>query len=327
MRDFTNEKVSKEYNKFKRMFLFSILFLVLANVAIAFSVMKESPSMNDLIMEHANEEKKAQIDVTNVTDYFAYYPGEANKFYFAMDENKYLYIIRMSPSKYAKLTNTLSKEEAAKIDGVTKKIPFDIKKLALEVYNEMLEENEQITSDEFEDYFGAIYLDLEGNPFGIAEVVIVIAFFVAMFGFGFGLYGGISLWRFKRKINKLTVEEREQIDQEMNGASAFYYANAHTYLTQNYIVNFASTFEAIPYSDVIWVYQFIQRRNGIKASQSVIVMTKDGKRHTIATLSGLTKKAKDVFDEILKTIAKKSTNALIGYTSENRKQVKERIEK
>ncbi len=329
MKDFTNEKVSKEYNKFKKMFVIGLLSIVLANLALVWYATKETKSMHQLILDNVEEGKKGHIDVTNVSDYFAYYPGDRNKFYFVMDQEDYLYIIRMSPSNDTKLINTLEKDEIAKIDGVTKKIPSDIKEIALEVYNEMLEaeENEPITVDDFENYFGAIYLDLEANPFGIEELALLLIFLLALFGLGFGLYGGISIWRFKRKINKLTTEEREQIDQEMNDSNAFYYANAHTYLTTHYIVNFASTFEAIPYSDVIWVYQFIQRRNGIKASQSVIVMTKDGKRHTIATLNGLTKKAKDVFDEILETIAKKSTNALIGYTSENRKQVKEKIEK
>lgn len=327
MKYFTNEKVGKEYNKFKTMFFVGILLVVLANVVIAWDTMKESPSMNELILDNTEEEKKAHIDVINVSDYFAYYPGEVNKFYFVMDQNDYLYIIRMSPSRYTKLTDTLSKEESSKIDGVTKKIPSDIQKIALEVYNEILEEDEKITSDDFADYFGKIYLDLEASPFGVTEIVLIIVIFLALFGLGFGLYGVISVLKFKRKINKLKEEEREKIDKEMNDSTAFYYSNAHTYLTQNYIVNFASTFEAIPYNDVIWVYQFIQRRNGIKASQSIIIMTKNGKKHTIATLNGLTKKAKDVFDEILETIAKKSTNALIGYTSENRKQVKEKIEK
>ena len=56
-------------------------------------------------------------------------------------------------------------------------------------------------------------------------------------------------------------------------------------------------------------------------------MTKDGKTHVVANLTGLTKKAKEMFDEILETIVKNSPNALIGYTKENRNKVKEKIEK
>ena len=150
---------------------------------------------------------------------------------------------------------------------------------------------------------------------------------LALFGFGFGAYGGICALSFKRKVNKLTTEQREQIDKEMNDPDAFYYKNAHTYLTKNYIVNFMSTFEAIPYKEVIWVYKYELRQNGIKSQQSVQVMTKDGKTHAIATLTGLTKKANDVFNEILETVAQRSTNALIGYTKENREKVKGKIVK
>ncbi len=327
MKDFTNEKVSKEYNKLKTMFLIGLFSIILASVAFFWYGTQETKSMHQLIADNVEEEKKAHIDVIAVSDAFAYYPGQTDKFYFVMDEEEYLYIIRMSPSRYTELENTLKKDEKATIDGATKKIPSDIQEIAFEAYNEILEESDQIAADEFANYFGTIYLDLETSPFGVSEIVLLFMLLLALFGFGFGAYGGICALSFKRKVNKLTTEQREQIDKEMNDSNAFYYANAHTYLTENYIVNFASTFEAIPYSDIIWVYQFIQRRNGIKASQSVIVMTKNGKKHTIATLNGLTKKAKDVFDEILQTIAKKSTNALIGYTSENRKQVKEKIEK
>lgn len=327
MRDFTNEKVSKEYNKFKIMFYVGLLLIVLANVTFGWYATQKTKSMNELILDNEQENQKAHIDANYVSDYFAYYPGNRNKFYFAMDEKDFMYIVRMSPSNYTKINNKITTEETYKMEGVTKKIPSDIKEIALEVYNELLEEDEQITDDDFENYFGAIYLDLESNAVGANEIALMIMVFVDLLGLGFGLYGGISVWRFKRKINKLTFEERQEIDSEMNGKDAFYYPNAHLYLTEHYIVNFASTFDAIAYKDVIWVYKFIQRRNGIKASQSVVVMTKNGKTRTIATLNGLTKKAKDVFDEILETIANKSTNALIGYTSENRKNVKEKIEK
>lgn len=327
MADFTNEKVSKEYNKLRILFYVGLLFIVLANAAFGWYAMQKTESMHQLILDNIREEQKAHVDANYLSDYFAYYPGKVDKFYFAMDENDYMYIVRMSPSNYTKISNAITTDEVYKMEGVTKKVPSDIRKIALEVYNEMLEEDEQITDADFENYFGTIYLDLEASTVGANEIILVIMVLLDLCGLGLGLYGGISAWRFKRKINKLTSDERQEIDREMNDKEAFYYPNAHLYLTEHYIVNFASTFDAIQYKDVIWVYKFVQRRNGIKASQSVMVMTKNGKTHTIATLNGLTKKAKDVFDEILETIAKKSTNALIGYTSENRKSVKEKIEK
>lgn len=327
MRDFTNERVSKEYNKLKIMFYIGAGLVVLASVVFGWYAMQDTKSMHQLILDVSKEGQTAHINATHLSDYFAYYPGKRDKFYFAMDEEDYMYIVRMSPSSYTKISNKIDTEKTYKMEGVTKNIPSDIKKIALEVYNEILEEEDQLTIDDFENYFGAIYLDLESSKVEPNDIILVIMVFLGLFGFGFGLYGGVGVWRFKRKINKLTFDERQEIDKEMNEEDAFYYSNAHLYLTDNYIVNFASTFDAIQYKDIIWVYKFVQRRNGIKASQSVVVMTKNGKTHTIATLNGLTKKAKDVFDEILETIAKKSTNALIGYTSENRKNVKGKIEK
>lgn len=326
MRDFTNEKVSKEYSKLKNMLFAGIILIVLANVIVGWAVMQKPEKLHDLILDGGKENQSGELELTDISDYFAYYPGDTNRFYFAADED-YIYVIRMRPSTYQKIENELKANKVATVDGATKKTPSDIREIAIEVYNEILEEDEQLTIADFENYFGAIYLDLEASPIGFNEVIIVIMLVCALCGLGFALAGGIGTWRFKRKINKLTAEEREAIDREMNHPEAFYYANAHLYLTDNYIINFASTFDAITYKDVIWAYQFIQRRNGIKVSQSIVVMTKNGKSHTIASLNGLTKKAKDVFDEIFETVAKKSTNAVIGYTSENRKKAKEKIEK
>ena len=327
MRDFTNEKVGKEYKNFKKMLYISLVVIVLANLVFAWYATKKTVALHELIVGNSKSNTKSYIDVTDVSSAFAYYPGEVNKFYFVMDQDDYIYIVRMSQSDYSKISKSVDASVTYKVEGATKDTPSDIKKLAIEAYNESVDEEYQITSDDFEEYFGSIYLDTEAIAFDAMDVIMVIAAFGALFGVCFGLYGAISIWRFKRKINKLSVDEREMIDKEMNATEAFYYKNAHMYLTENYIVNFASTFDAIAYKDVIWVYKFIQRRNGIKASQSIIVMTKNGKSHTIATLSGLTKKANDVFEEILQTVAQKSTNAVVGYTSENRRAAKEKIEK
>ena len=329
MRNFTNEKVGKEYKKLKRYLYIGLVFVAIAWAIYAwFAFTQTTASLYELIENNAPSNQKGYIEVTNITDVVAYYPGDNNKFYFVMDKENYIYILRMNNINHTKLSTHASLEAPMKVEGMTKKIPSDVKKIAIEVYNEMIgEEVEPLTNDTFEEYFGSIYLDLEASTIQGADIALLIGVLGSLFGMGFILYGGIGVWRFKRKVNKLSEEEIYTLDQEMNDKDAFYYPNAHTFLTKNYIVNFASTFDAIAYRDVIWVYKLIRRQNGVKASESVIVMTKNGKTHTIATLNGLTKKAKDVFDEILETIASRSTDALLGYTSENRRNVKEKIEK
>jgi len=333
MKDFSNENVGKEYKKLKNLFFIGLFCYALAVAILAWSAFKgeekpkELPSVHELIVNKDSGEKEGYIDVTGEPYRFAYYEGNSNYFYFVPDKD-YIYVVRMSSSDYTKLKSATD-ENPIKISGKTKTLKTDIKKLGIEAWNETVEKDKKLSLADFDDWFGAVYLDLSAptDEETKTSVAYIFVFLAAIFGLAFTLTGGIATWRFKRKIKKLSNEEKEKIDKEMNDKDAFYYKNAHMYLTKNYIVNFASTFEAIPYKNIIWVYKYELRQNGIKTQQSVKVMTKDGKTHVIATLSGLTKKAKDVFDEILETVATRSTNALIGYTKENRNKVKEKIEK
>ena len=52
-------------------------------------------------------------------------------------------------------------------------------------------------------------------------------------------------------------------------------------------------------------------------------MTKDGKKHTIATINLITKAKKEIFDEIWKTISSKNPEIKMGFTQENIKEMKE----
>lgn len=329
MKDFSNENVGKEYSKFKNMLFIGLFCYVLAAAVLAWGALKgesDPVSTHELIINNSKEGTAGYIDVVGEPARFAYYQGEANYFYFVYDKENFIYVVRMTSSEYSKLKGA-TEENPIRITGTTKTLKSDIKKLGIEYYNEGVDKDKQLSLADFDDWFGAVYLDTSAPMSDTMTVVIVIAVVVVFMGLGFTLAGGLAVRRFKKKIERIPEEERQKIDKEMNDKDAFYYKNAHTYLTKNYIINFASTFEAIPYKDVIWVYKYELRQNGIKSQQSVQVMTKDGKVHPIATLTGLTKKANDVFNEILETVAKNCTNALVGYTKENRSKVKEMIVK
>ena len=85
------------------------------------------------------------------------------------------------------------------------------------------------------------------------------------------------------------------------------------------------TFKVIPYADIIWLYPFEQRVNGIKSSQSIMVVTKDGKTTTVLTVPTITKNRLEIYDEIFNTIAHQNDGMVIGYTDENSKYVREQL--
>lgn len=66
---------------------------------------------------------------------------------------------------------------------------------------------------------------------------------------------------------------------------SFYYDKSKLYLIPHYIINFSGKFSIIKYSDILWVYPYVHRTNGIKDTQSIIVKDKFGKNYVVANLS------------------------------------------
>lgn len=117
-----------------------------------------------------------------------------------------------------------------------------------------------------------------------------------------------------KKIDGIKVNE---LDNEMNNSKSFYYSKVHLYLTENYIINFKGIFRAIKYSDILWMYPYEVRQNGVRTSKCIKILVNNTKTYIIATIGVYTKKSKAVYDEIWETIVRKNPNMLLGYTSEN----------
>ena len=105
------------------------------------------------------------------------------------------------------------------------------------------------------------------------------------------------------------------IDSELNSDSTKYYNKANIVLTNRYLIDFRK-FGYYDYKDIKWVYTHIQRTNGIKSSEQLVIVTTDGKKHFIAATAG-TKKMKTMYEEIYNTLISKNPDIRVGYTSDN----------
>ena len=326
---FTNKTVIQEYRRLRNV-VFIGLFLVLAALLFfGYGVFKEGKkeaiSLASQMESGLQPNEYAYIDVNAEPFGFAYFEGQEDYYFYYVFDESYMYIVRMKDHTYESLLAEDIMENPIRIVGVTKPIPEDIKQFAIEVYNEELEEEDQITSSDFTNYFHNVYLDAEALPLTDTDVFAVLGFFVIFVGGVVLLCGLFMVVRYKKNIKKFTKEDIHKIDEELNDKDAFFYKNAHVALTKNYIVYFGNTFDVIDYYDIVWIYPYEIRQRGIKTSQSIQIMTKDGKMHGIANLSTYTKKVREVFDEIYETIVKKSTNAYVGYSKENKKLAKEKV--
>lgn len=88
------------------------------------------------------------------------------------------------------------------------------------------------------------------------------------------------------------------------------------------MVSFMSGLEVYDYNDIVWVYPHEYRYNGSLSQKSLMIVTKNGKAHKLATVSA-SKKNLTLFDEMYDTFLNRVPNALSGYTKENKEKAKE----
>lgn len=327
MKEVKSKQIQDILKKAKTNLIVWIIVAICSAAIMAISVFmddfRKSTSLHEILAAGESPENKlVHVEVSEKPYVFAYYPGDnTGKFYFLMDK-EFMYVGFLSEKKFKELDVDSINENPVTVKGVTKKIPSDIKKLALEAYNEAVDKENKITSSEFGDYFGLIYLD--ETEMDYMQVILIL---VGVIGWFAGLCGTISqlivVHRLKKTIKKFDETEWETINKEMESDDAFYYKNAKLALTKTYLIDFAGGFKPIKYRDILWMYRYEYRYNGIKTQMSIILYTEDKKRHVVAALPGYTKKSKEVNQEIMETIMKKNEKMLVGYTKENRNRMKE----
>lgn len=333
---FTNKAVEKERKKQKIFLWIGILSVIIMAIFMFYGnkkvddAEKNKDTMHNVIIKEKEDErtgKKAYLNVYTVPYKFAVYKDTTDAYYFVMDD-KYMYVAYMTVADY----NILNKEDIetnpVKVEGVTEKTPDDIKRLAIEAYNEAMEnEEDKLTLKDFDNYFGSIYLDMTQSDGTIGDFQYIMGVIFGILGLVMFIIFTIYKMSFKKGVRKLDSSEITKIDMEMNDPEAFYYEKAHLFLTKNYIINFAGIFNVINYKDIIWIYPFVMRTNGIKTSQSIMVVTKDGKAKKVADIDIFTKSKKEIFDEIFNTIASKNDKIIIGYDKESQMKAKEELKK
>lgn len=331
MKRIKNENVKKEY---KRKLRNLIIGLILIAIAFGFKFWGDQEvnkanmnikDLNSIIMGKGEKNsKKAYLNVQSKPYEFAVYDDTPNSYYIVSD-NKYMYIVYMSPSDFSKLNIESIKDNPIKVEGITKTTTQDVKKLAIDAYNYGLDESEKVTIADFKNLFGEVYLDLTINDNPLATIPYGLCALFMIFGNVLFIIGLVEVLIFRHGIRKLDSTKLEELDNEMVEKEAFYYKRAHLYLTRNYIINFGGTFRVIPYKDILWIYKFEQRTNGIKTAQHLKVLVNTGKTYSIANVDLVTKKSREIFEEIFETVVSKNPKVTVGYTSENIKQMRLKV--
>lgn len=328
MNSFTNINIKNQYKKTIIYFVISIILIILSIVFYAWkcSIIKTSrvqdKSLNDIIINEKNEKDYKRAYINNVSNPVKFaIDKENNNAYYIVNDGKYLYVIYMNEEKYQSIIQSKSE---VKIEGITKYPTKDVKELAIEKFNDDKDENDKISLVDYDNYFGDVYLDMEESESSIAIFQIFLIVITIIPGIIIFIINLVKIINFNKIKSKYSIKE---LDNEMNDKNSFYYDKANLYLTPNYIINFSGKLFIIKYIDIDWIYPNITKTNGIKTAKSIILITKENKAYNISNLSNLTRKSKEIYDEIWDTIVSKNSDMLVGYTEENIKAYKDKKRK
>lgn len=330
------EEFLKNIKSNKITLIVGILFLLSSLVSGIVVYSNKDKEMKDVkaLAEVKKDEVYASVDVQVMTDYFATndYAGIEHKTYFVWDK-EYLYIVDLN-DKTRESLNTIydysyakEKQEAPTpitIKGMTKTIPSDLKKIAIDAYNKLYDEK-VLNLSNFSDYLGIVYLDTYESPMTNLTTELIVCLPSLIIGVIF-----IFIYFRKNMVTKKCIGKLEgkweEVLQEMDASDNFYYKKAKVYITRSYVVSYAGGLEVYPYNDIVWVYPHEYRYNGSLSQKSIMMVTKNGKAHKLATVSA-SKKNLTMFDEMYDTLLNRMPNVLSGYTKENKDKAKELYQK
>lgn len=295
-------------------FLAALVGLLGAAFYIQYDATRDPKDLGELIDNYEDKEGTyVKLNVAYVPYGFAE-EGTDRHYYFAMDEEKYMYIVRITDKTYEHLESLYKEGETFdyELKGYAFNISSKLKKIAIEAGNEAFEES-VLTSSNFSDYFGNVYIDEEDRP---ENETVNILEGVAIFAGVFLIVFGITFIVQKTKSMRVTgnKELMEDLRSELEGMNDNEYGKLKIYLTNKYIISKLSGLNVIEYKNVIWEYSQIRYVNGVAQGKTLILCTKDKRRHSVAAAG-----ADDArIDEIMVAIKDKNDQVKIGFTKENR---------
>ena len=323
-----NITLKKEIKKLNNSLYIFIIFLVLGALFIAFGIYENRKNeanydyLNDIIENKNNETGAyAYLNVAQAPYSIAKYEDEDKEAFYIIFDGTYFYIAYLSNDLYAKLNVEGLEEDPLTIYGITTAIPEEVKEIAIEVYNDGLEEEDQISMDNFNNYFGEVYLNntslkklnssfylLSIIPFSISLIFLII--FIT------------KKVKTKKRLSKLTEEELNTLEQELDSDDAKYYSNYHLILTNNYLISFTSGLNILKYSNLIWIYEHKVKQYGITTAKNIFVMDNNGKTYHILNTDAF-KKSSELIKEIITNISNKNDKMLVGYNKRNQEEINE----
>lgn len=213
------------------------------------------------------------------------------------------------------------------IDGLSDEIaigPDDLRQIAIDFFNEGLDDEQKITVDQFEDYFGSVLLDTSENPVDVSlELILVLISVITLFvTIIIQICNKVIRIKTFKYLEKNSYEKELEKQLEDNVEETFF--NDKLIVTKDFLVDTTGeTFVAVKFSDIKWIYTHRLKYYGVVSiSNNIIILLNDGK--TQFQCLDTKGKISDEFEKAFDKICDKLPNdSLKGYTQENIIEFKE----
>lgn len=318
MKKINSLELTKCLRKQKRIFYLSLIFLLLSLIITYLGYnyenqkLPEPLNLKEISLKDNKRDKYAYIDVNTKPYLFASYEEQENKFYFVMDNNNYLYVINMSETNFKKLNKESVLEEPIRIYGLAKEIGLDLKDVATNSYNELMK-NDYLTSDNFKDYIGLYYLDLETSYYDASIYYGISGLLLILFIITLIIYLG-NYYKSYKCLKKYSKEELDRLSLEITEVKDKNYSKLNLYLTKHYLVDLNNNILILNYISITNAYICEYRYNGILVNKGIKIQT-NNKIYEIATKK-IDKKEKDeLLKIILEDLKSKNKDIILGYDS------------
>lgn len=289
----------------------------------------------EVLTKNTSENVYAKLNVSLLDSAFATetLDGKEKDYYIAFDEDGNPFVIVLDKGGLEDLRKiqeyTLSETEMDKPNPVM--VYGNVSKSDTEVFKYLQEflkdeDGNTYTIDELKRVVGENYLDTtwDNKEEGIFALIL----------FGVFSLSGLTLIIFYFVRNKKSKElleeygrELEKIEEDINNSRGIHNKECKVYLTDKYLLSYGNGVKLIELNDIVWIYPFITKQNGITTSKSIYVITNNGKSNIIAVVNTWGKKNKASYEELYQDIINKVPNVLVGYSKENKEKFKEMYKK
>lgn len=319
----TEKEINKILKPTKKLVTLFIIYLMIGIALVVpafygrYEERKDPQDISELISNGTEQEGLfVGLDIAYLPQVLAANVEKDNYLYYVLDEEGRTYIARLS-NKTIDRIKSISDGATGKLDsvyhlnGFTYNIDQQTEDLALYSSEKVFAKGE-LTSDNFSQYFGKVYIDENRSP--KSSTVIMLYKMSALFSLLFFVFAFVFLLPAIIKAGKIARDKDlvEDLRKELENLTDTPYKECHVYLTRKYIIG---GIQAIKYEDVIWGYVSVETKYGIKTGKNLVVYTKDKKSHTI----GSVRPGSNILESILADIQKKNAAMRIGYTEENKK--------